>query len=132
MKTLLTTLALLSLIVVLFAACGGSSSVTGNDSGDPHSMTLHMNDTNFVQNSITLPKGSSLTLVNDSAVIHIIQNGLWDKSGNPKPGREAGAPMVQVQFTAHNSQTIGPFNASGTYHLFCTIHPKMTLTVIVQ
>ena len=131
MKRLLTTLALLSLIVVLFAACG-SGSPTGNDSGDTHSMTLHMDNTNFVQTSITLPKGSSLTLVNDSSVIHIIQNGLWDKSGNPKPGREAGAPTVQVQFNGHDSQAIGPFNTSGTYHLFCTVHQNMTLTLILQ
>jgi plastocyanin len=30
------------------------------------------------------------------------------------------------------SVTVGPFTTPGTYHLYCTIHPGITLTIIVQ
>jgi len=32
----------------------------------------------------------------------------------------------------NNSVTIGPFTAPGTYHIYCTLHPGMTLTILVQ
>jgi plastocyanin len=32
----------------------------------------------------------------------------------------------------NNTATVGPFTTAGTYHIFCTIHPGMSLTIIVQ
>jgi plastocyanin len=48
--------------------------------------------------------------------------------------RENGAPVVNnVQISGNgSSQAIGPFNTPGSFHLYCTIHPGMNLTVIVQ
>jgi len=46
--------------------------------------------------------------------------------------KETNAPSVNVQLNGNDQQTIGPFAAAGTYHLYCTIHPGMNLTVIVQ
>ena len=125
MKKLIVVLALLSLITVFAGACGGSSGSGSND--------VHMGNTNFTQSSITISKGSSLNLIDDSAVTHIIANGSW-VNGTPMPVTESGAPTVNnLQFnTAGQSQTIGPFNTTGTYHLYCTVHPNMNLTVIVQ
>ncbi len=28
--------------------------------------------------------------------------------------------------------TVGPFLTSGTYHSYCTVHPGMSLTILVQ
>jgi plastocyanin len=91
-----------------------------------------MNDSNFVQSSITIKKGESITLVADTLVSHTIANGTWE-NGTPKPSKEMGAPMIDnVSVGGDSSETIGPFANAGSFKLYCTIHPGMNLTVIVQ
>ena len=107
----------------------GSSATSGPSGGET---TVHMGPTTFKQSTISIKKGDNLTLIDDVAVIHIIQNGVWDSSGNAKPGKENGAPTVNVNFNGNDQHMIGPFNAAGTFHLYCTIHPGMNLTVTVQ
>jgi plastocyanin len=92
-----------------------------------------MGNQQFVQTTVTIKKGSSIMLVDDVAVIHIVQNGSWDSKNNAHPAKEAGAPSVQVQFQgANDSHDIGPFNTAGTFHLYCSVHPGMNLTVTVS
>ena len=124
MKKLIVGLIVLSLVTVLVVACGGS----GGGSTD-----VHMGNTTFVQSSVTISKGSSLNLIDDVAVTHIIGNGSW-VNGAPVPASEPGAPTVSnLQFnSAGQTQMIGPFNTAGTYHFFCSVHQNMNLTVIVQ
>ena|SRR5436190_631558 len=124
MKKLIAGFVVLALVTVLVVACGGS----GGGSTD-----VHMGNTNFTQPSITISKSNSLNLIDDAAVTHIISNGSW-VNGTPKPMAEPGAPAVSnMQFTsAGQSQTIGPFNTAGTFHLYCSIHQGMNLTVIVR
>jgi plastocyanin len=124
MKKLLIALVVLSLLTMAVVACGSDASSAGTNE-------VHMNDTNFVQPSITISKGSSLTLIADTSTTHIIQNGTWD-NGAPKPGAENGAPTANVTVNGNDRQTIGPFNTAGTFHLYCTVHQNMNLTVIVQ
>ena len=121
---------LLCMTTVLLAACGGSSSSSGTGGSGA---TVHMGPTNFDQSSVTISKGGTVTLVNDTSTVHIIANGQW-VNGVAKPKREPGAPTVNnVQFsTAGQSQTIGPFNTPGTFHLYCTVHPGMKVTIIVK
>ncbi len=123
MKKLLAAFILFGLVTVLLAACGGSGGGGGND--------VHLGTSNFVQSSVTLSKGSSLNLIDDTSVVHIIQNGSW-VNGTPRPTTEPGAPTVNQQFNGNDSHMVGPFNTAGTYHLYCTIHQNMNLTVIVQ
>ena len=124
MKKLLIAFISLGLATVLFVACGGSGG--GGGSND-----VHLGASNFVQSSVTLSKGSSLNMIDDTGSVHIIQNGSW-VNGTPRPAKEPGAPTVHVQFNGNDSHTVGPFNTAGTYHLYCTIHTNMNLTVIVQ
>ena len=124
MKKLIIGFVVLSLVTILVVACGGSSGGSG-------STDVHMSSTTFTQSSVTISKGSSLNLVDDAGVVHIIQNGSWD-NGTPKPATESGAPTVNVQFQGNDSHMVGPFNTAGTYHLYCTVHSGMNLTVIVQ
>ena len=132
MKKFLAVFALFSLVAVLVAACGGSSSTGGGTSSPSTTGTaVHMNDTNFVQPSVTIKKGESLNLIDDAAVVHIIQNGTWN-NGTAQPSKEPGAPTVQAQFQGNDQHAVGPFNTAGTYKLYCTVHPGMNLTVIVQ
>ena len=126
MKKLIAIFVALSVVTVLTAAsCGGSGG-----SGGP---SVHMGETNFLQPSITISKGSSLTLIDDVPVLHIIGNGSWVNNVT-KPAREPGAPVVNnLQFnTAGQSVAVGPFNTAGTFHLYCSVHLNMNLTVIVQ
>jgi plastocyanin len=117
-----------SLATLLLIACG---STAGPDTGTSTSQ-VHMNSTNFVQSSITIKKGESITLIADTFMTHSVANGTWDGT-TPKPSREPGAPTVNnVQISGNSSQTIGPFTSAGTFHLYCPIHPRMNLTIIVQ
>jgi len=124
MKKLTMGLIVLILVTVLVESCGGS----GGGSTD-----VHMGNTTFVQSSVTISKGDSINLIDDMAVVHIISNGSW-MNGAPVPASEPGAPTVSnLQFnSACQSQMIGPFNTAGTYHLYCSVHQGMNLTVIVQ
>jgi len=60
-----------------------------------------------------------------------LQNGTW-MNNTPHPAKESGAPSVQQVYVNGNSIKIGPFTTAGTFHIYCTIHPGMDLTVIVQ
>ena len=91
----------------------------------------HMAGASFVQSSVTINKGDMLKLVDDASAQHIIKNGTWNGS-TPQPKTESGAPNVDVTLNDNDSSTIGPFNTSGTFQLYCTIHPGMNLTVIVK
>ncbi len=138
MKKFALLFVLVSLAAALLAACGGngspgscnSSSSSGSSSGS--TPTVHMCGNNFAQSSITISKGQSLTLVDDSSTGHSIANGSW-VNGSAQPKQEPGAPAVNnLQINGNTSQTIGPFTTAGTYHLYCTWHPGMNLTVIIQ
>lgn len=118
---LLLGVMLCSLLMVV-SACGGSSA------GDA---TVHLTDQNFAQSSVTVGKGHTLTLIDDAAVAHSISNGSW-VSGNAQPAQEAGAPTVNAQFSGHDTHVVGPFNTTGTFHIFCSIHQGMNLTITVQ
>lgn len=119
MKKIVTVL-LLGLMLTLVAACGGA--------GDA---TVHLTDQNFAQSSVTVGRGHMLKLVDDAATAHSITNGSW-VDGNAQPAPESGAPTVNTPFAGHDTHVIGPFNTAGTFHIMCTIHQGMNLTITVQ
>ncbi len=130
LSSALTGVAGMVIGAIFIAAIGQTSAPTGTTytNGVP---TVHMSAGNFSQSSVTLPKGSKLLLVDDVAVLHILANGNWE-NGVPKPEKEPGAPTVNNVQVNSNSVEIGPFAAAGTYHIYCTVHQGMNLTVIVQ
>lgn len=121
---------------VVLASCIRPGTPIANSGATPTSSsggtpTVHLVSTNFAVPSITIPKGSMLKLVDDDSLVHIIKNGSW-VNGNQVPKQEAGAPKVDVTFNGNDTHTIGPFNTPGTYHIFCTVHPNMNLTIVVS
>ncbi len=95
-------------------------------------VVVHMEQTSFSQPSVTIAKGGRLKLVNDSSSYHILSNGSWI-NGQPVLQNTAGGPAVKnVSIANGTSITIGPFTNAGTYHLLCTVHPDMNLTIIVK
>jgi plastocyanin len=121
----------MNLTVIVSNGSGGGTSGNGG-SGGSNGATVKLGLANFEQSSVTISKGSMLTLVDTVAVPHIIMNGSWDTSGVAKPAKEAGAPTVNQSFSGNDTHQIGPFNTAGTYHLYCTIHQNMNLTVVVS
>lgn len=121
-KYVASTLLAIGFICICLTACGTSI---------PNQ--VHMSTTNFVQSSITINKGESITLIDDDqSAIHTIDNGRWLDS-TQIPDNEPGAPIAQdIQVTSNTNGTIGPFNKAGTFHYYCTIHTGMNLTVIVK
>jgi plastocyanin len=140
MGLLTTILVVLAMGSILFAACTrpGTTPTAGNGEHTPSAgnsgggTTVHMGTSNFLVSTITIPKGSKLTLIDDVAVPHILQNGTYDANGTPKPAKETGAPDVNVNFAGSDTHDIGPFTTAGTFKIYCTIHVNMNLTITVK
>ncbi len=116
-------------VALLTAASPQSISASMTTGGMP---TVHMAGSDFLTNVVLVPKGEKLLLVDDDSVEHIIQNGSWTQSGTPQSQEESGAPVVHNRNIKGGSVTIGPFTTAGVFHLYCTIHRGMNLTVLVQ
>jgi plastocyanin len=117
---------IISLIVTVIPQTAVAS--TGSN-GQP---AVHMTANNFVQNVVLVPKGEKLLIVNDSSAEHILQNGAWDTNGTPHSGTEPGAPPLRNVDITSGSAEIGPFATAGVYHIYCTLHPGMNLTIVVE
>jgi len=126
MSCLAAGMIVVALLVAASPQSGPTSTTTG---GMP---TVHMAGSDFLTNVVLVPKGDKLLLVNDDSVEHIIQNGSWTQSGTPQSQEEPGAPVVCNRDIKGGSVTIGPFTTAGVFHLYCTIHRGMNLTVLVQ
>jgi plastocyanin len=81
----------------------------------------------FTTTEVSIHRGDTLTFVNDSGYMHIIG-----------PGREGtlveadGDPMHRRVLMASNaSYTTPPFDVPGTYYFTCSMHPEMTVKVVV-
>jgi plastocyanin len=87
-----------------------------------------MRSTDFAQSVVTIHRGERLTLVNDSHLVHVVGPGRGGHIISPA----AGVPVLGW----HLMQTNGvyetpPWRVPGTYHLTCSVHPDMTLKVVV-
>ena len=124
-KKIVAGLLLFGFLTTILAACAiyDESAVSGP--------TVHMGAANFVQQTITITKGDSLTLVDDVGVQHILKNGSW-QGAKQVPATESGAPTVNLTFNCGDTASAGPFNTAGQFHIYCTIHPGMNLTVTVH
>lgn len=126
-KKFFVGLLVVALVTVVFTACG-----IRDTAGTANGPTVHMGGASFLQTSVNLKKGDMLTLVDDANSQHIIKNGSWQGS-KPVANAEPGAPMANLTVNSQgDSGMVGPFNTAGTFHLYCTIHLGMNLTVSVQ
>jgi plastocyanin len=137
-RTLALILTAFALGSVLLAACirPGTASTGGNTSAAPApscatGTTVKTNTVNFEQSCITLSKGGMLTIAPDQASYHQLDFGQWS-GDTAQPENPAGAPKLKDLQETSSNVTIGPFATAGTYHIYCTVHTGMTLTVIVK
>lgn len=117
------------LVWLIVAIVPQAGAVSTSSNGE---LAVHMTANSFVQNVVLVPKGSTLLLVNDSSLEHLLQNGMWDANGTPHTLAEQGAPILHNVEITGGSLEIGPFTTAGVYHIYCTIHRGMNLTIVVQ
>jgi len=120
-------ISIFALTFSLLIACGGTPTTNTNN---PY--TIKMGAADFATTSISIPKGSVLTFVNDTNTgsLHILvvgrngqneaENGSSDFGGTAGHRAEVG-----------DTWTTLPWNTAGTYYVTCTVHPLMNLKVVV-
>lgn len=143
LRTLALLLAAFALGSMLLMACarpgtaststnnGSSSSSSGSSSSCPSGDTVKTGTSTFEQSCITLAKGSTLKFVQDQTSYHILDYGQWNGS-TAQPQTPADAPAMKDLTLSGASASVGPFTTAGTYHIYCTVHPSMDLTVVVK
>lgn len=145
LRTLTLLLAAFALGSMLLVACArpgsptassgssaSSSSSSSSSTGScPTGDTVKTGTNTFEQSCITLSKGGTLKVVQDQTSFHILDYGQWN-GGSAQPATYAGAPAMKDLQLSGASVSIGPFTTAGTYHIYCTVHPNMDLTVVVK
>jgi len=81
------------------------------------------NETCYSPSELTTLAGSNVTWLNDSGVIHTVT------SGNPLEGSDGTFDSSIIMSGDTFSHT---FTEAGNYQYFCTVHPWMTGTIIVE
>jgi plastocyanin len=80
----------------------------------------------FSSQVVTIHRGQTLTLANNSRFMHTIgpgQDGTIAYTG--------AVPMSREMMQTNNVFTTGVWNTPGTYHLTCSVHPEMNVKVVV-
>ncbi len=124
----LTCIVVGMIIVSALAAANPAMSSASTTNGEP---SAHMTLDSFSPNVVLVPKGSKLLMVDDASVEHILQNGTWT-NGTAHTNAESGAPVVNKLHITGGATQIGPVTTAGIFHIYCTIHPGMNLTIVVQ
>jgi plastocyanin len=109
-------------LLLIMAACG--SKVT---SDDPNA--IYTSSSDFSKSQITIKQGQTLTFVDNDTLHYLVigTNALYQKeSGAPDLGGPDGHTI-----SAGQVWVTPPWTTPGSYHITCTIHPSMNLTITV-
>jgi plastocyanin len=91
--------------------------------------TLGMAHEAFSQSVVTVDCGQPLRMQNDSSWVHIIGPG---RDGLLQ-GATAAVPVRRRELLeTDDSYTTGAWNTPGVHYLTCSVHPEMTVKVIVR
>jgi plastocyanin len=115
------------LVAVPLLAAGIFLPVVGPDLTAPPAGALGMGHEVFAKDVVQVRQGDTLTFVNDSRFIHIIGPG---RDGHLE--HNDALPVAYRRLMETNaSYTSGKWTNPGTYYLTCSVHPEMTVKVIV-
>jgi plastocyanin len=119
-------LALLSLLALGLAACGGASMNPNAPANE-----VDMGPATFVQSSRTISAGESLHFVDDqSGTMHILCIG---EDGRCEANTQGPQALTGQGFTIQPGQSHDVrFDTAGTYPITCTIHPNMNILITVR
>ena len=111
-RRVVPVLAAMALVLAVAGLLGGGRVARAQDG-----TTVTIADFAFSPNSITVQAGTTVTWVNNDTVPHTAtgNNGEFD-TGQIAPGGSASIT----------------FDSAGTFAYFCSIHPNMTASIIVQ
>ncbi len=118
---------LLVLILLAPAACSRDSSADNSSTTASH--TVKMSGAAYDISSITIPKGGTITFVTEQGTAHNLVTGANGKTQSEDGAADLGAGGHLVN--SGSSWTTPPWNLAGTFHVTCTYHPAMNLTVTV-
>lgn len=118
----------IGVILIAGIAQPTTSAATSTTTGGETS--VHLTASNFSPTSVIVSRGTKLRLVDDAGILHVLANGTWENNV-PRPKQEPGAPLVNNVQISSGAVELGPFTTSGTFHIFCSVHAGMNLTVFV-
>jgi plastocyanin len=96
---------------------------------EPPAGTLGMAHEGFSRPVVTVDCGETLQMQNDSRWVHIIgpgRDGVLDEA-------TAAVPVPERELLETDDRyTTGAWNTPGVHYLTCSVHPEMTVKVIVR
>jgi plastocyanin len=143
MKKMLFAIVPLALMLTLaLGACGkqaagggpgtGTGSTGGGGGGCTTSQTITLTVDNFASSCYTVSANQAVTFDDPSSTggVHIICTGAQAKcAAEPGAPTDLSAPGFQIQPGQTHQVT---FTTAGTYHIACTVHPAMDMTLTVK
>jgi plastocyanin len=118
--------------VLLLGFTVRGSSGTGAVTLTPKNENVNVQGMVFAPDIVALHTGDTLTITDVDAIHHILTNGTWGPDNKPVPGIEPGAVILSNLNVESAPVKVGRFTQPGTYHIYCSVHPGMNLTIIVQ
>jgi plastocyanin len=116
------------LLGVPIAVAGIFTPAIGHAIDKPAMGAIGMNHEGYSVKVVTIHVGDRLTFTNDSRFIHIIGAGT---GGHLRvPGNEPIRKRVLVQ--TNKSYTTGAWTRPGVYYMTCSVHPEMTIKIVVR
>jgi plastocyanin len=130
-------------LVVVLAACGGTTSSTSTEPSQAESPpatqaesesaapseaadateTVRLSQFAFDPEELTIAAGTEVTFVNADSAAHTVTEGT--------DGTAVEDPIIDEELQ-QNGSTSYTFDEPGTYHITCKIHPSMNLTITVE
>ena len=108
-------------------AAGAFLPFVGSAPPTPASGMVGMDHEVFAIETITVHRGERLTFANNSRFLHILGPGRDGLLGEVN-----GLPMHERALTEINDHyTTGRWEKTGTFYITCSMHPDMTVKVIV-
>lgn len=115
------------LFVVPFLVAGIYLPAAGAEPDAPPAGALGMEHLDYDKDTVELQVGDSLTLANNSRWAHTVGAGRGGSVADVD-----GVPLTGFTLMQTNDLfTTGRWNTPGTFYLTCSVHPDMTVKVVV-
>jgi plastocyanin len=117
MKYLIQFLVLTLSVALALVASGAGTAKPAPRASEPPSYTIDIKDFMFTPRNLTIPVGSKVTWTN--------------KDEEPHKVAEVNTSFISKPLDTDEGFTY-EFKVPGKYEYFCTVHPRMTGTIIVE
>ncbi len=116
------------LFAVPLIAAGVLLPALGAEPETPAAGAVGMSHEGFTSDLVHVHRGETLTLVNNSRWAHTVGAG-----ENGHISDAAGVPMTGLNLMETDDvETTGKWDTPGTFFLTCSVHPNMTVKVVVD